>query len=329
MQLVMQRMEGEQAGRRILLRPGQAASVGRTEQADYSFPDDPEMSAMHFTLRCLDRRWQVEDLHSTGGTWVNGERISQALLAHGDRVRAGRSVFVVQLGGQPVAPGQSARETARESATLRSTGVAAVPDPLPPPAGPSAALTLGEGLDPLPVVELARRAQVGEQAAALAADGLAPDAVVAAFQQHELTLDAIRFLAQALPPRDRVRWASRCVRAASGDALDPGDAEALRLAEAWVDDPTEEARRAAHAAAEAREFASAASWVAMAVFWSTGSMAPPQAPTVPADPAYAGQAAAGAVMLAAVVDPPEKAAERHQQFIAWGREAGLPPAPGR
>ena len=47
-------------------------------------------------------------------------------------------------------------------------------------------------------------------------------------------------------------------------------------------------------------------------------MAPPQAPVVPADPAYAGQAAAGAVMLAAVAAAPEKAAERHQQFICLG-----------
>lgn len=326
MQLVIQRMEGEHVGRRILLRPGQAASVGRTEQADYSFPDDPEMSALHFALRCVDRRWQIEDLHSTGGTWVNGERVSQALLVHGDRVRAGRSVFVAQLGGQPVPPEVSARETARGTASLQNTGAVAASDTLPLPTETLAALTLGQGFIPLSAAELARRAQVGEQAVALAADGTAPDAVVAALQQHELPLDAIRFLAQALPPRDRVRWAARCVRAVSGEALAPGDAEALRLADAWVDDPTEEVRRAAHAAAEAREFASAASWVAMAVFWSTGSMAPPQAPVVPADPAYAGQAAAGAVMLAAVVDPPEKAAERHQQFIAWGREAGAPAA---
>jgi pSer/pThr/pTyr-binding forkhead associated (FHA) protein len=324
MQLVLQRLEGEHAGRRIMLRPGQAASVGRTEQADYSFPDDPEMSAMHFAVRCIDRRWQIEDLHSKGGTWVNGQRVSQTFLAHADQVRAGRSVFVVQLGGQPVSRTESGRETARESATLRTTNVASVQDTLPPAAAPSASLTLGTGFATVPIAELARRAQVGEQAAALAADDLAPDAVVATLQQHDLPLDAIRFLAQALPPRDRVRWAARCVRAASGDALEPGDAEALCLADAWVDNPAEDVRRAAHAAAEAREFASPASWVAMAVFWSDGSMSPPQAPVVPADPAYAGQAAAGAVMLAAVVNPPEKAAERHQQFISWGREASGP-----
>lgn len=327
MQLVMQRMEGEHAGRRILLRPGQAASVGRTEQADYSFPDDPEMSAMHFALRCLDRRWQIEDLHSTSGTWVNGARVSQAFLAHADQVRAGRSLFVVQLGSQPVPPSASVRETARESATLRRTSAAPVHDTLPP--APPAHLTLGAGFATEAVGELARRAQIGEQAVDMVAADMTPDAVVAALEQHQLPLDAIRFLAQALPPRDRVRWAARCVRAASGDALAPGDAAALRVADAWVDDPTEEARRAAHAAAEAGEFSSAASWVAMAVFWSDGSMAPPQAPAVPADPAYAGQAAAGAVMLAAVVDPPEKAPERHQQFIAWGREAGVPASPGR
>jgi hypothetical protein len=232
-------------------------------------------------------------------------------------------VFVVQLGGQPVSRAESGRETARESATLRTTNVTSLQDTLPPAAAPSAALTLHAGFATVAIAELARRAQVAEQAAALAAPDMTPDAVVATLQQHNLPLDAIRFLAQALPPRDRVRWASRCVRAASGEALEPGDAEALRLADAWVEHPTEDIRREAHAAAEAREFASPASWVAMAVFWSDGSMSPPQAPAVPADPAYAGQAAAGAVMLAAVVDPPEKAPERHQQFITWGREAGV------
>ncbi len=320
MQLVLQRIEGEHAGRRIVLRPGQAASVGRTEQADFSFPDDPEMSAMHFSVRCVDRQWRIDDLNSTGGTWVNGQRVSQEWLGHADQVRAGRSLFVVQLGGQPV----SLAETKRDTALVRTTDVT------PPPAAPSpvakslTGLPIGQGFAAIPVAELAKRAQVGEPALALAAAQVTPEAYLAALQDHELPLDALRFLAQALPERDRVRWAARCVRSTSGDALDASDAEALRLAEAWVDNPSEDARRAAHASAEAREFVSAASWVAMAVFWSDGSMAPPQAPVVPADPAYAGQAAAGAVMLAAVAAAPEKAAERHQQFIAWGLESGVP-----
>ena len=126
MQLVLQRIEGEHAGRRIVLRPGQAASVGRTEQADFSFPDDPEMSAVHFSVRCVDRQWRIDDLNSTGGTWVNGQRVSQEWLGHADQVRAGRSLFVVQLGGQPV----SLAETKRDTAIVRTTNVT------PPPAAP-------------------------------------------------------------------------------------------------------------------------------------------------------------------------------------------------
>ena len=48
MQLVLQCVEGREQGRRISLRPGQSARFGRTEEADYCFPHDAEMSARAF-----------------------------------------------------------------------------------------------------------------------------------------------------------------------------------------------------------------------------------------------------------------------------------------
>lgn len=320
MQLVLQCVEGREQGRRILLRPGQSARLGRTEEADYCFPHDAEMSAVHFSVQFIDRQWRLDDLGSTGGTWINGVRVPKAVLQHADQIRAGGSVFVAQLGGQTMPAIDSARDTstARQTATVLSEPVPTVAD-----AGDSSGLPIGQGFVSAPVVDLARRAQVGDDAVALANSEDEPGKYLTVLQEQGLLLDAIRFLGQALPRRDLVQWAVRCVRAAEEGTLSAGDDTALQLAEAWAKSPSEDLRRAAHAAAEAQEFGTAASWVAMAAFWSDGSMAPPHAPPVLADPAYAGQAAAGGIMLSAVKGAPEQASEKHRQFVEWGLQAGV------
>jgi hypothetical protein len=86
-----------------------------------------------------------------------------------------------------------------------------------------------------------------------------------------------------------------------------------------VADPTEENRRAAHAAAEAAGLAHPAGCAAMACFWSGGSLAPANLPVVPPGEHLTAHGAAGAVMLAAVTEP-AKAAERQARFLALGLE---------
>src|SRR5690606_25846941 len=121
-------------------------------------------------------------------------------------------------------------------------------------------------------------------------------------------LDAIAFLARALPKREAVWWACMCARvtappaeeAASpeGDVAGPaaagrGPARALAAAEAWVYKPSEENRRECEAAAHAAQFDSPESWAAIAAFWSGGSVAPPGGPVVPPGEDLAPRAVAG------------------------------------
>jgi pSer/pThr/pTyr-binding forkhead associated (FHA) protein len=51
--------------------------------------NDPSMSSRHATLECIDDAWFIEDLDSTNGTFVNGERVTRRSVANGDVVHLG------------------------------------------------------------------------------------------------------------------------------------------------------------------------------------------------------------------------------------------------
>jgi transcriptional regulator of acetoin/glycerol metabolism len=54
------------------------------------------ISARHATIRAVDGEWIVEDTGSRNGTFVNGQRITTALLREGDVLQAGRVFFMVR-----------------------------------------------------------------------------------------------------------------------------------------------------------------------------------------------------------------------------------------
>jgi hypothetical protein len=86
------------------------------------------------------------------------------------------------------------------------------------------------------------------------------------------------------------------------------DADALKAALLWVQDPTEPRRRAAFEAAKLADDGSAERLAAMAAFLSGGSLAPDNCPPVPAPKDVAGRVAAGAVLVAAGRSADRKAA---------------------
>jgi hypothetical protein len=131
----------------------------------------------------------------------------------------------------------------------------------------------------------------------------------------ELYIDAIRFLAHALPTREAVWWACLAARG----AVEPAGIDqqsAVEAAEAWVYHPDEEHRRVAATAVAGLANDSPARWAATAAAWSGGSLAPPEAPVVPPGPTLTAQAVSGAVLLAGVRTEPERAVERHRTAIA-------------
>jgi hypothetical protein len=163
-------------------------------------------------------------------------------------------------------------------------------------------------------------AQLGDDAKALlhATDG--PRQYLRRLLEAEQFADAVRFVAHALPTREGIWWAWVCARRASGAEPPPAIRAALDATERWVTQPTDENRRLAMRMAEEAGLDTPAGCAALAVFFSGGSIAPPESPPVPAPEFVSAKAIAGAVIAAAVTTEPEKAPEKFRAFIAQGME---------
>ena len=93
--LVCKRVDGSAIERWEL---GEKALIfGRSEQSDVKLKDE-RASRQHFVISRKAELYVVQDLKSTNGTYVNGARVTEAQLKPNDRVRAGQTVFVFELG---------------------------------------------------------------------------------------------------------------------------------------------------------------------------------------------------------------------------------------
>jgi pSer/pThr/pTyr-binding forkhead associated (FHA) protein len=70
--------------------------VGRHTDADVRL-QLPDVSRRHCRFVFADRRWQVFDLNSLNGIFVNGIRVRHCLLCHRDQVQIGGCTFEVDL----------------------------------------------------------------------------------------------------------------------------------------------------------------------------------------------------------------------------------------
>jgi hypothetical protein len=86
--------EGAEPGRAFPAADG--AKIGRDATCALRLDDD-NASREHAALRWVRGRFYIVDLKSTNGTFVNDQKVKQAALKDGDRVRIGDSVlrFVV------------------------------------------------------------------------------------------------------------------------------------------------------------------------------------------------------------------------------------------
>ena len=75
--------------------PGNVRTVGRAAGADF-IVDGGLVSRVHCRLTALpDGTLEVNDLESTNGTFVNGDRITTTRLTSGDKLRVGRVELMV------------------------------------------------------------------------------------------------------------------------------------------------------------------------------------------------------------------------------------------
>jgi hypothetical protein len=82
-------------GRRLLLAP-EGAVVGRSRDCDVVL-DDSGISRRHAYIHPTAEGWAIEDLHSTNGVLLNGERLRGAQALHvGDRIELGSTELVFE-----------------------------------------------------------------------------------------------------------------------------------------------------------------------------------------------------------------------------------------
>ncbi len=74
--------------------PGNQKTIGRAAGADF-IVDAGMVSRAHCRLSATSVEVEVVDLDSTNGTYVNGQRITRALLRHGDQLDIGRVSLLV------------------------------------------------------------------------------------------------------------------------------------------------------------------------------------------------------------------------------------------
>ena len=139
---------GNAAGSEIPLDEG--LLIGRSVGGDGGLGGDPELSREHANIKWAGAQLLIEDLGSTNGTFVNGERVTEATpIRPGDAISIGASTLEV-AGTVPAAPDP----TLATAPPIQPTRIAPAPEaeagppsgavpPGPPPdvAGPPPGVT--------------------------------------------------------------------------------------------------------------------------------------------------------------------------------------------
>jgi Domain of unknown function (DUF4123)/FHA domain len=97
MRVVLNVCTGPAAGKKVVLHPEEAVTVGRGRGASLAVPQDSLLSNAHFRVICNQKGCTIEDLDSRNGTVLNGTRILRAALADGDRISAGEALVEVTI----------------------------------------------------------------------------------------------------------------------------------------------------------------------------------------------------------------------------------------
>ena len=136
----------------------------------------------------------------------------------------------------------------------------------------------------------------------------------------DLLIDAIRYLAIALPRREAIWWALATHRTLSIDQENsPPEIKAWELVEDWVYNPTEENRAQAQGIAETLDYLTPGSYGAMAVFWSGGSMVPAATgQIVPPGANLTGTAVGASVIMTCAKGDPQKLSTRQKTALEIG-----------
>src|SRR5258708_7554810 len=127
---------GPMAGKKVAVASGQTLTFGRAAgRAQFALPHDTFMSGVHFVVECGPQGCRVQDRKSSNGTFLNGARIKEAMLANGDEIKGGQTIFAVKIvADAKLASLMSPQEVAPPSAPQQRPQAEEPWPPSPPPA---------------------------------------------------------------------------------------------------------------------------------------------------------------------------------------------------
>lgn len=147
---------------------------------------------------------------------------------------------------------------------------------------------------------------------------------VALLIAQEQFADAIRFTAFNLPKRDAVWWGTLCLWEAYGAAgaeTQPGAIDAtFQALIAWIQDPSETNRRTVETAGRDAGITTPHGQLAMAAFFSEGSMSLAGQPDVAPEPWLTAKNVASVVLAASKMGKPSAVAESQRLFLVLAAE---------
>lgn len=140
MPFILQIVSGSQAGRQFEIAEGVSVLVGRGANAQLRVADDDALSSSHFVLQVDGGVCTITDHRSTNGTWVNEQRVEQAVVNPGDQIYAGATQFVLQVATQPLSVAETAPTLVPQMPVSPPPAAARPPAPAPvaPPPPPVA-----------------------------------------------------------------------------------------------------------------------------------------------------------------------------------------------
>lgn len=169
MAIILEVKSGPSAGKRIPVAREQTVTIGRApDRVQFAIPNDNHMSGVHFAVECGSSGCRVIDKKSTNGTFLNGARIQDSMLASGDEIKSGQTVFVVRIVPDDQLP--AASSVSQTASPAQAVAPKEPPAPMSPPvaAGPVSATPRSPVVPPSsPVQERSYRRS--EQPAALPA----------------------------------------------------------------------------------------------------------------------------------------------------------------
>ncbi len=101
-------ISGKYQGGEFPLKADKHIVIGRSSELDMVLVEDM-VSRKHAKITSPGGKITIEDLGSTNGTFVNGEKVKQTRLKEGDRILIGTSILKLVQPGRRRAPSSTRR----------------------------------------------------------------------------------------------------------------------------------------------------------------------------------------------------------------------------